>query len=353
MTLAQNVAKVSANLETATRLGEFTEYIRHWSGANGVPTEAAVQARAAGQLRVAEMLHKATTGALTTSGNALSEYPSMIAAFLTALRSAAAFDAMLPEMRRTPARTRVVAATSGATGYIVNEGQIKPLGALSLTGFTLAEYKAVAVVVQTVELTRALGTDAATFFKNELVAAVAAVVDQKFIQLITTGLTPIASVGVDVTSIWQDLANSFAALDISASSKIFILTDPGTAAVLATKVSSTGAAAFPGFGYNGGTLAGAQVLVTDGLTAGTMVVVDATAIAASAGTVEARVLKHGDVQMSTTPNSPPATTSVLMNLWQQNMTAVAVERSFGAQLMRPTGAVLVTGVNYRTGNSPS
>jgi hypothetical protein len=57
--------------------------------------------------------------------------------------------------------------------------------------------------------------------------------------------------------------------------------------------------------------------------------------------------------MSTAPDSPPQTTSVLMNLWQSNMVAPTLERTFGAQLMRATGAVLITGVNYRTGNSPS
>ena len=113
MNIARELGKVSANLETATKLGEFSEYIRHWAGAHGIPADAAQHARAAGQLRVSEMLGKAATGALTTTGNALAETPSLISAFLTALRSASAFDAMLDSMRRTPSRVRVVAATSG------------------------------------------------------------------------------------------------------------------------------------------------------------------------------------------------------------------------------------------------
>jgi HK97 family phage major capsid protein len=343
---------VSSNIAVATKVGEFCEYVRHWAAARGDPVEASERARAAGALRVSEM-YKSAVAPMGTGG-ALSEYPSTITAFLTALRSASCFDAMLPSMRRVPARTRVVSATTGASAFIVNEGSIKPLGSLAFAGFQLAEYKAVAVIAETLELVRALDADATAFFRNDLIAACAAVTDQKFVALITSGLTPIASSGVDVTAIWQDIANAFAALDISASSKIFILVDPATAAVLSTKVTSTGTAAFPGFGYNGGVIAGAQVLVTDGLSPGTLVVVDANAIAASSsGTVDLRLLRHGDVQMSTTPDSPPAATSVLTNFWMNNMVGFVVERTFGAQLLRTTGCVLVNNVNYRTGNSPA
>jgi HK97 family phage major capsid protein len=350
--IAERVRVVSSNIETATKVGEFCEYVRHWAGARGDPHEAAERARAAGALRVAEMYKAAVTPMGT--GGALSEYPSTIAAFLAALRSASCFDAMLPSMRRVPARTRLVSASTGATGFIVGEDQIKPLGVLSLAGYQLAEYKAIAIIPETIELVRALDRDAAAFFKDDLIAACAAVTDQKFIQLITSGLTPISSAGVDVTAIWQDIANAFAALDIGASSKIFILVDPSTAAVIATKVTSTGAAAFPGFGYGGGEIAGAKVLVTDGLSAGTLVVADANAIAASSsGTVDLRLLRDGDVQLSTAPDSPTTSASILTNLWQHNMIAPMIERTFGAQLLRTNGCVLVSNLNYRTGNSPA
>src|SRR3954452_14139681 len=148
------IARVSNNIETATKLGEFCEFIRHWAGAQGVPHEAMQRARAVGATRVAEMFSTKTAVSPQATGSALTETPSLISAFLTALRSASAFDAMLGSMRRTPARTRVVAATSGATGFVVNESQLKPLGSLSLTGFTIDEFKAVAIVPATVELAR-------------------------------------------------------------------------------------------------------------------------------------------------------------------------------------------------------
>jgi hypothetical protein len=57
--------------------------------------------------------------------------------------------------------------------------------------------------------------------------------------------------------------------------------------------------------------------------------------------------------MSDAPDSPPTSASVLTNLWMHDMVAPIIERTFGAQLLRTTGCALLSGANYRTGNSPS
>jgi hypothetical protein len=52
-------------------------------------------------------------------------------------------------------------------------------------------------------------------------------------------------------------------------------------------------------------------------------------------------------------NAMPVATAALQSLWQHNMQALKVTRAFGAELLRTTGVVVITAVNYATGNSPA
>jgi HK97 family phage major capsid protein len=283
----------------------------------------------------------------------LAEYGALVAAFLTALAQVSAFDAMLPSMKRVPSRVRVAIVSLGASAYVVGEGAPTGLTSLALDGRSLAEYKTAAILVVSDELLQATSVESAQLFRNELSTAVASVTDEKFVALVTSGLTPIASSGVDLASIWTDLGNLFHAVDTGAGSKLFLLVDPSTAKVLATKTTTTGAAAFPQVGFAGGQIGGATVLVTDALAAGTLLLIDAAAVAASAGSVGLAVVRHGDLQFETVPDSPAISTSVLRSLWQHNLTGLKAERAFGAELLRTSSAALLSAANYRTGNSPS
>ena len=80
-----------------------------------------------------------------------------------------------------------------------------------------------------------------------------------------------------------------------------------------------------------------------GSTASTALLVDARQVAASAGTVSLAASGQATVDMG-----GPDTTS----LWQKNMLGLRAERFFGYELLRETGAAVVTDVDW-SGGSPA
>jgi hypothetical protein len=94
------------------------------------------------------------------------------------------------------------------------------------------------------------------------------------------------------------------------------------------------------------------VLVSDGVSDGMVVVIDANAVAAGSDAMALDVTTEADVMMSTTPDSPIAASSVLQSLWQHNQTALRAERWIAAELLRPTGVAVISNAHYGLGNSP-
>jgi hypothetical protein len=57
--------------------------------------------------------------------------------------------------------------------------------------------------------------------------------------------------------------------------------------------------------------------------------------------------------MESAPDSPPTASTVRISLWQNNLTALLLRRHFGVELLRSTGAAMLSSVNYYTSNSPA
>jgi hypothetical protein len=141
MSIAAQVAKVSLDLETRTKAGEFAAACRCLMLTKGSPLEAAEIAQARHfSSRVQEIFRKAAVQpASLTTASSLAEYTGTTAAFLESLRTYGAFDQMLPDMKVVPPRSRVASTTLNATGYVHGEGWAKPITSLQLSGHQLAE----------------------------------------------------------------------------------------------------------------------------------------------------------------------------------------------------------------------
>src|SRR5262245_22886920 len=301
MTIAQRVAQVSSDIETRTRVGEFIALARLLMLTKGDKLQAAEIAEARRlSARVAEVFRKSAVAPVSlTTASALAEYTGTTAAFLESLRTYGAFDRMLADMRQVPSRARVSSTVLNATAYVHGEGATKPVTSLQLQGHTLAETEVVAIVVQTEELLRALSPESDALIRRELSSAVAAATDAEFINLVTAGLTPLPSAGATSNQIMQDISRLLNALDIDQASRVYILAKPSTVKSIATKVSgTTGEFAFPTVGIQGGTLAGAEVIPSDGVSDGEMIAIDANAVAANASALGLEILR-GDIQMQT------------------------------------------------------
>lgn len=355
MTILQRLGEINADIENARRAAEFANYVRLIVAARGDVMQAAKLAEAQrATARIGVVLKTAVAAGTTSTSDwaaPLAEYDGLVQAFLESLRNVGAFDAMLPSMRRIPLRTRAVVTTVGISAATITEGHVTPISRLTLAGNQLAEAKAVAIVVVNDELARLGGAESVALFGRELRQAIAAETDRTFVAKISESIAPIASNGGTAIAIRQDIAAALAALNTDAASRLFVLIEASTAKAWATKTTQDGAAAFPGMTPQGGEICGMPAIVSDGLTAGTIVVVDASQIAAGAGTVEVDASKQASLQMETTPDSPPSATTVALSLWQQNMTGLKALRFFGAERLRDAAVAVVSGVTY-SGNSP-
>jgi HK97 family phage major capsid protein len=356
MSLAQRIGVVSSNIETSTRTGEFAAIARLLMLARGDKMQAAELAEARHlSARVAEVFRKSVVAPTSlTTASALAEYTGTTSAFLESLKTVGAFDRMLPDMKQVPPRARVASVTLNATSFLHNEGDCKPVSSLQFEGHTLEETEVAAIIVQSEELLRALSPESGALIRRELAGAVASVTDRQFIDLITASLTPLVSVGATSNQIMQDISRLLNALDVDQASRVYILAQPNTVKSIATKVSgTTGEFAFPTMGIQGGTLAGVEVIPSDGVGSGEMIAIDANAVAASSSALGLDIFQQGDIQMESAPDSPPTASTTRINLWQHNLSALLLRRRFGCELLRTTGAAMLSGVNYYTSNSPA
>src|SRR5262245_48180413 len=350
MTISATIARASTRIEAATRLDEFLSVARCATLGRGVGEGAAI-AEGRGLGRIAELLRKAAVPPVGLSNSP--EFQTLAMAFLESLGSAGAFDRMLPDMLRVPMRTRIAAVTLNATGYIVGEGAPKPISSLSFTGGQLPVHTVAAINVLTEELVRAAGAEATSLFRRQLTAAVAEVTDERFLSLVTASAPTVVSNGGTSLAVHQDFQSAFSLLATDAASRIHIIMQSANAKALATKVTIDGTTAFPQMTAQGGTLFGAPVIVSDGVQNGTIVVLDAAAVAASIGELEFSDARHATLQMSDSPDSPAIASSVLESLWQHDRVALRLVRSFGAFIRSANSAVVITSANYATGNSPA
>jgi hypothetical protein len=252
--------------------------------------------------------------------------------FFAALRFADAFDRMLVDMRRLPARTRLVANTSVASSA-PGEGESKTIGQLSLADGQLDPLKAQCTCVVSQEIARAPG--AVDFLNSELQAGIATSTDSAFIAAISDGAPSIAASGTDAEALRYDIGLAIASIAIGAASRPFVLMSPARALAISLMSASGGGQEFPGMTPSGGEISGITVLATDGTTTD-IAIADASGLAADPGELLLSAASHASVDMG----------GGLVSLWSQNLLGLRAERHFAASAARPGAVAVITGANY-------
>jgi hypothetical protein len=245
--------------------------------------------------------------------------------------------------------------TTGASANAIGEPvSVTPLTQLALVSQNIAQRIGTASVILSNELWRATDAEAQALVQRELAGGVALVTDQQMVTELTGGITAMASNGATATAIMQDFARLFGAVTLGQGSRPYILMQSHNAKALATKdVPTTFQQLFPSMGPMGGTIANTSVLVCDALSAGQIVLVDAAQVAAaSAPDLAIDAFRDGDVQLDSSPDSPPTATTVLVSMFQHNLTGVRLMRRFGIERLNTTAVAVLSGANYATSNSP-
>jgi hypothetical protein len=284
----------------------------------------------------------------STSGN-LSPFTASANSFFASLQSVSAFDTLWPFMVHMAFRTKAVAITSTITGVSLSEQSVKPVSSVALSASDLEVSKAGAQIVVSEELIRAV--DANAFLERQLRSAVAAATDAKFLALVTAGAPAIPSSGVTANGAILDIRALLQSITTGAESKLFLIVPPAIGKAWSVLGDASGGKTFPDAVYNGGSIGGVEIVVSDGASTQTIVLIDATGIAAAQERARLDTSVQASIQMDSAPDSPPLLSSPLTNLWQADLRALLVERFFAAKMVRPNSVATVVSANY-SGSSP-
>ena len=297
---------------------------------------------------------RTAASAVGLAGSQLADYSAISNGFLSSLSAFSAFDGMRSSMIPVPFRTASLPYISvGATVFAVNEASVKGITKLSFANATMTPSKAAAGIVLSLELVRMSVPGTTDHIAYLLQQAAARQTDAIFFASILSGVTIFSSSGVTAESVRYDIARMLQSITIGANSKLYLVITPLVASTWSMLTDSKGVSAFPDLGPMGGSINKIPVLVSDGISAGQVVLLDATSIAANAGDIALIDISQSSLQFDTAPDSPPSPATNLVSLWQNNLTGIAVERFFCGQRLRSDGISSSFNANsYQGGNSP-
>jgi hypothetical protein len=230
------------------------------------------------------------------------------------------------------------------TASVAGEGISIPVAKFSVDSAGLVPKKAAALAIATNEaLKTEEGSEAAIL---ELKLAVALATDTEFLSTIVSEAdsTTAATNEADL-----DIRGLLDAVNLTGYGQLFLIVGPTTANVLATYTNTAGVPLYPDATPTGGQLHGVQMLVTGALT-DSAILLDANALVLGASEMELKLSQSASIEMETAPTmnseTPAAATGHLASLFQTNCSGLLGIRSFAGKLLRPTGAAVLTGVNW-------
>jgi hypothetical protein len=343
-------------LDRINQRGDFVGLVKHLAISGGRPDEAAARARGHhASSRVVELLEKAAvTGAAPDSwGAQLAGYSTMVAAFVDALSQSSAFYRMLADggLVRLPFAVRVGSIGTGASAAIVKPGMAIPVSQMTLANVELERRKAAGIVALSNELLADGGAAAEALISRSLRVAVGTAVDAAFV---TTLLDGVSGSGATPNAM-TDLRTALTAIGPTDGSRLYWIAAPDVGITLATAQASGPTAAmplFPSVGATGGELLGLPLLVSSGVAAGSLLLIDASGIAAASDTVAVDVSPYAALQLDSTPTMstgsgsplrPVATTTV--SGWATDTTTIRALAYFGCEKMRAGGVAAITGAS--------
>jgi hypothetical protein len=339
------VVKLSNDVRPASEFCQLARYMLMGKGRRADAAHHAREGRATD--RVVEILEKAAVNPAILSDPSwagdLAGFQSLAFAFLDSLKGISVFDTLLPNMKRMPLHTTVAVTVAGASGSRVDEGAFAPVTEIAFgASGQLEVQKACALVVVSNDLVRSSSGEASSLLRRELQAALSLVVDQEFLATISEGLSPVAtSSGADMDSARADLAALLQAVRVGQTSKLYLIMGGNNAKALTT-MGGNSDFSFSQMSPQGGTICGLPVLVADGIADDEVMLIDASRIGASGGTVTVEVAEHATLRLSTTPSGDESASS----LFQKNLAAIKVLRYYAARRLTDDCVAIVDGVNY-------
>ncbi len=267
-------------------------------------------------------------------------------------------------LRQVPANVRLLNMVSSATAYWTGEGKATPMSYQSVVGSTLRLLKCQALVACTKESLEAVGEVGEAGLLQDLVRAVSLGLDLAFVDVdnsgipdhmpasVTNGATLIASVGADAEDLRTDLAALFNAYTGDYASAALLM-HPKTALQICLLQNPLGTV---DLALTGGQLFGTPVYTSravplDSNGAGTITLLDQSAIAFASGGYDLRqsdqtTLEMDDAPISDTAPAGAVTETTAVSLWQNNLLAFMSSAAVAWEVQGAGKVIVLTDVDY-------
>lgn len=346
----------------------FTRYVIAQCRAKGNLMQAAEIAKQWNDTPEVEQVLKAAVAAGTTTDTTwaapLVPYQNMTSDFIELLRPATLLGRMTG-LRNVPFNVRIPGQTQGSTVAWVGETAPKPVSALGFEDITLRFNKLAGIVVISDELARLSTPSAEAIIRGDLVAQIAQFTDDSFINpayaavtdvrpaSVTNGVTPVPASGTDADALRADVRavySQFIAANLSTAGATWVMTSTQAMAI-GMMLNPLGQPEFPGLGADGGVFMGLPVLVSEVVPSdsnGSIIVLikQSEILLADEGGVTIDVSREASLQMNSTPDNPTTASTVLTNLWQNNLLGIRAERMITWRKRRPQAVAYISGANY-------
>ena len=280
-------------------------------------------------------------------GGELVNPDTMLTEFVELLR-AGTIIGKVPNFRRASFNVPIITQTGGSTFNWVGGGNPKPVGELAFDATTLTWSKVAGIVVMHEELVRFSRPNAEAIVREDMVEQCGRFLDRQFIQVsisagadnpasITNGVASPTATGTTAAALRHDLnlaLKVFTDAGVSTSGIVIVMTS-ALARGISLLTTTLGVPEFPSMTPEGGTLIGYQVIVSDSVDAGTVVLFQPREIfLADDGRVTLDASREATLDMS-------GSTTAAFSLWQNNCVAIRAEQFIKWQKRRAAGAVAV------------
>jgi HK97 family phage major capsid protein/HK97 family phage prohead protease len=348
----------------------FTRFAQALMMANGNPAHAMMiaESRKNWQTQTPQVLQclKTAVAAGTTTASAWADdlvyNQNLVGDFIEYLRPQTIVG-QIANLRRVPFNVRVGSITSGGSAAWVGQGAAIPLSKLQTDATTLAMTKIAGLMAITKELAMSSDPAAETLIRDDLTAAIAQFMDQRFIDpswaavanvspaSVTNGVTPVTPSGVTLAAFRTDIQSLFAgfiANSLSTNGGVWVMTQT-TALSLSLMTDSLGQRPFDlrDITPSGGTFLGYPVIVSQvsnvagSPTIGNLIVfLLPNEIMFAEGGLEIDASDQASLEMSDAPanNSATPTAAQMVSMFQTRSVAIRAIRDVN-WAKRRTGVV--------------
>jgi hypothetical protein len=282
----------------------------------------------------------------------LAQMDVLVTAFGQLLRPAEVLGRLWPQVRQVPFNVKIPRQTAGSSAGWTGEGAPASASALAFDSTDFQHYKLMCLVAITAELARLGRPDAVKLVASDLVKASAQASDEAFLDpnsagvagvkppAVTHNAPSITASGTDTAAFRLDAAALIAAMSSAGTGfgSPSWVTSPQQAAALRLLDASL---------VRDGGLAGWPILeTTSPAVAGRIVLIVADELDVGDGGAEVDASQEALLEMAAPATDPPTSGTVLMSLWQLNLTALRVVRYLNWLRTRPGSVGVIEGANY-------